>query len=75
MQDYFDTYDHRYTLNNSNIFYYSNEEAAVYAETTIKDADSGESYKQSLIFLFVKSEDGAWTVDETYNLSFDGDQS
>lgn len=75
MQDYFDTYDHRYSLDNSNVFYYSPGEAAVYAETTIKDADSGESYKQSLIFLFVKSEDGAWTVDETYNLSFDGDQS
>lgn len=71
MQDYFDTYDLTYTLDQSNVYYYGLDVAAVYAETTIKDAETGESYKQSLIFIFEKSDSGAWKIGETYNLGFE----
>lgn len=71
MQDYFDNYNLAYTLDYSNIYYYSPNEAAVYAETSIQDSDTGENYKQSLILVFEKSGNGSWLIKETYNLGFE----
>lgn len=73
--DFFHTYNLSYTLNDMNIFYYGGDEAAVYAETSVKDADSGENYKQSLIFIFSKSDSGAWTIDENYHVAYSEGQS
>ncbi|MHA6533272.1 stalk domain-containing protein [Paenibacillus sp. BAC0078] len=68
--DFFKKYNISYSLNDANIFYYGGDEAAVYAETSVKDADSGESYKQSLIFIFSKSDSGAWTIDDNYHVAY-----
>jgi hypothetical protein len=75
LQDLFDSYDLSYSLTNANIYYYAADEAAVYTEVSIKDGESGESYTQSLIFILSKSESGAWTIDDTYHISFDSAQS
>ncbi|WP_019908648.1 stalk domain-containing protein [Paenibacillus sp. HW567] len=68
--DFFNKYNISYTLNDANVFYYGGDEAAVYVETSVKDADSGESYKQSLIFIFSKSDSGAWTIDDNYHVAY-----
>lgn len=75
LQDLFDSYDLSYSLTNANIYYYAADEAAVYTEVSIKDGESGESYTQSLIYILSKSESGAWTIDDTYHISFDSAQS
>ncbi|WNS43227.1 stalk domain-containing protein [Paenibacillus sp. MMS20-IR301] len=71
LQALFDTYDLSYSLGTANIYYYSDDEAAVYTEVSIKDGESGENYTQSLIFIMFKSESGSWTIDDTYHISFD----
>lgn len=68
LQDYFDAYDLRYTLDQSNVYYFEAGEAAVYTESTVTDAETAESYKQPLIFILSKSDSGAWTIDDFYNL-------
>ncbi|WP_310830115.1 copper amine oxidase N-terminal domain-containing protein [Paenibacillus pedocola] len=68
LQDIFDNYDLQYTLNTSNIYYYASGEAAVYAEVTVKDAGTGETYEQPMIFLYYQSETGTWTIDDFYYL-------
>lgn len=68
LQDIFDNYDLQYTLNASNIYYYAADEAAVYAEVTIKDVQSGEIYEQPMVVLFYQSENGVWAIDDFYYL-------
>ncbi|MNR23190.1 hypothetical protein D3C85_1401970 [compost metagenome] len=68
LQDIFDNYDLQYTLNTSNIYYYASDEAAVYAEITVHDAQAGEIYEQPMLFLFYQSESGTWTIDDFYYL-------
>ncbi|OKP93784.1 copper amine oxidase N-terminal domain-containing protein [Paenibacillus sp. P32E] len=66
LTEYFKGYNLVYTLNSSNVFYYSADEAAVYVEYTIKEADSAESQTQSSVYVFSKSSGGLWTVDDSY---------
>ncbi|MGN7763538.1 copper amine oxidase N-terminal domain-containing protein [Paenibacillus sp. 22594] len=66
LTEYFKGYNLVYTLNSSNVFYYSADEAAVYVEYTIKEADSAESHTQSSVYVFSKSSGGLWTVDDSY---------
>ncbi|MEK5449714.1 copper amine oxidase N-terminal domain-containing protein [Paenibacillus sp. FSL R7-0331] len=68
LQEFFSEYDLSYVLNNSNIFYYANGEAAVYAETTLKDAETGESVEQPMLFIFYQTETGTWMIDDFYYL-------
>ncbi|WP_060860610.1 copper amine oxidase N-terminal domain-containing protein [Paenibacillus riograndensis] len=68
--EYFEAYNLTETLNSSNIFYYTPDEAAIYVEAAVKDADSGESYTQSSIFIFSKSSSGQWTIDDSYLVSY-----
>lgn len=68
LKDYYSSFNLSYSVNNSNIFYYGSGEAAVYVEATIKDTDENERYEESLIFIFSKSESGAWTIDDSYML-------
>jgi hypothetical protein len=75
LQDLFDYYDLSYSLTNANIFYYAADEAAVYTEISIKDGETGDNYVQSLIFILTQSKSGAWTIDDTYHISFDTVQS
>ncbi|MEK3717315.1 stalk domain-containing protein [Paenibacillus sp. FSL R7-0333] len=71
LRDYFKTYDLSYALSSSNVFYYTDYEAAVYTEVVITDGESKETYTQSLILLLSKPESGAWTIDTTYHIGFD----
>ncbi|MEK4850074.1 stalk domain-containing protein [Paenibacillus sp. FSL H7-0756] len=71
LRDYFKTYDLSYAVSSSNVFYYTDYEAAVYAEVVITDGESKETYTQSLILLLSKPESGAWTIDTTYHIGFD----
>ncbi|WP_187355532.1 copper amine oxidase N-terminal domain-containing protein [Paenibacillus tengchongensis] len=66
LQEFFNEYNFSYALNNSNIYYYTSDEAAVYTEVTLKDTESGESYEQTLIFIMYK-ENGIWKIDDYYN--------
>ncbi|QQZ61799.1 copper amine oxidase N-terminal domain-containing protein [Paenibacillus sonchi] len=68
--EYFEAYNLTETLNSSNIFYYTPDEAAIYVEAAVKDADSGENYTQSSIFIFSKSSSGQWTIDDSYLVSY-----
>ncbi|MCE3203060.1 copper amine oxidase N-terminal domain-containing protein [Paenibacillus sonchi] len=68
--EYFEAYNLTETLNSSNIFYYTPDEAAIYVEVAVKDADSGENYTQSSIFIFSKSSSGQWTIDDSYLVSY-----
>ncbi|MNI71559.1 hypothetical protein D3C73_1274400 [compost metagenome] len=68
LQEFFDSYEYNYTLNNSNVYYYDSGEAAVYVETTIHDAVTRESYEQPMLFIYYKSDSGAWTIDDFYYL-------
>ncbi|WP_342547461.1 stalk domain-containing protein [Paenibacillus sp. FSL P2-0089] len=71
LRDYFKTYDLSYAVSSSNVFYYTDYEAAVYTEVVITDGESKETYTQSLILLLSKPESGAWTIDTTYHIGFD----
>ncbi|WP_339250961.1 stalk domain-containing protein [Paenibacillus sp. FSL P2-0136] len=71
LRDYFKTYDLSYAVTSSNVFYYTDYEAAVYTEVVITDGESKETYTQSLILLLSKPESGAWTIDTTYHIGFD----
>lgn len=75
LQEIFDSYDLSYSLTTANPFYYAEGEAAVYAEVSIKDGDTGENYTQSLIFIFTKSDSGTWTIDDIYHVGFESLQS
>ncbi|OKP99833.1 stalk domain-containing protein [Paenibacillus sp. P46E] len=66
LTEYFKGYNLVYTLNSSNVFYYSADEAAVYVEYTIKEAGSAEDHTQSSVYVFSKSSGGLWTVDDSY---------
>lgn len=68
MQEFFDTYDLSYALGDSNIYYFAAGEAAVFVDSTITDAETEESYKQSQILILSKSNNGAWTIDKFYSL-------
>lgn len=70
LQEFFKQLDLRYTLNNSNIYYYDAAagEAAVYAETTVKEDKTGESVEQPMLFIFYQTETGGWTIDDFYYL-------
>ncbi|MDF9842783.1 MULTISPECIES: copper amine oxidase N-terminal domain-containing protein [unclassified Paenibacillus] len=70
LQEFFNQLDLSYTLNNSNIYYYDAAagEAAVYAETNIKDAKTGENVEQPMLFIFYQTETGGWTIDDFYYL-------
>lgn len=68
LQEFFDQTDLSYTLNNSNIYYYASGEAAIYAETTVKDAQTGESVEQPMLFIFYQTPAGGWTIDDFYYL-------
>lgn len=70
LRDYFISYELSYAVSASNVFYYSADEAAVYTKVAITDGESKETYTESLILLFSKSENGAWTIDNTYHISF-----
>ncbi|MNO12160.1 Protease inhibitor precursor [compost metagenome] len=70
LAEYFEEYSLVHTLNNSNVFYYTPDEAAVYVESSVKDTGSAESYKQSSIVIFSKSSSGLWTVDDSYVVSY-----
>ncbi|WP_379159044.1 stalk domain-containing protein [Paenibacillus sp. sgz5001063] len=69
LTEYFKGYNLVYTLNNSNVFYYSADEAAVYVEYTVKEADSAESHAQSSVYVYSKSGGGQWTIDDSYLVS------
>ncbi|MBT2291897.1 hypothetical protein J7E73_22765 [Paenibacillus albidus] len=69
-EDFFASYDLTYTLGATNIFHYSDKDAAVYVEAKDKEASEDETYEQALIFILSKSESGAWTIDETYSVSY-----
>ncbi|MEK3901089.1 MULTISPECIES: stalk domain-containing protein [unclassified Paenibacillus] len=71
LRDYFKNYDLSYAVSSSNVFYYTDYEAAVYAEVVITDGESKETYTQSLILLLSKTESGAWTIDTTYHIGFE----
>lgn len=71
LRDYFISYELSYTVSTSNVFYYTDYEAAVYAEVVITDGESKETYTESLILLLSKPESGAWTIDTTYHIGFD----
>lgn len=73
LEDFFETYGFGYSLTAANIYYYAAGEAAVYTEVSINDTESKETYTQSLIFLLSQSGSGAWTIDDTYHLSFDAE--
>ncbi|MBY0012540.1 copper amine oxidase N-terminal domain-containing protein [Paenibacillus typhae] len=70
LQEFFKQLDLRYTLNNTNIYYYDAAagEAAVYAETTVKEDKTGESVEQPMLFIFYQTETGGWTIDDFYYL-------
>ncbi|SDM13714.1 copper amine oxidase N-terminal domain-containing protein [Paenibacillus jilunlii] len=74
LAEYFEAYNLTDTLNSSNIFYYTPDEAAIYVESSVKDADSGESYTQSSIFIVSKSSSGQWTIDDSYMVSYSDDK-
>ncbi|MBW4080925.1 stalk domain-containing protein [Paenibacillus sp. S150] len=69
LQSLFNSLDLRYTLDNSNIYYFTSDEAAVYTETTIKEAASGNSYKQTKIYIMSKADNGTWTIDNSFEIS------
>lgn len=71
LRDYFKNYDLSYAVSSSNVFYYTDYEAAAYAEVVITDGESKETYTQSLILLLSKTESGAWTIDTTYHIGFE----
>ncbi|WP_162551111.1 copper amine oxidase N-terminal domain-containing protein [Paenibacillus tepidiphilus] len=65
--EFFNDYNFSYTLNASNIYYYTADEAAVYTEASLKDAETGESYPQTLVFIMYKA-NGVWKIDDYYNI-------
>ncbi|UQZ33331.1 hypothetical protein C2I18_07015 [Paenibacillus sp. PK3_47] len=71
MLDYFDAYDFSYTLDASNIYYFAAGEAAVFTESTVTEAETGESYKQSQILILSQTAGDDWTIDEFYSLYYD----
>ncbi|WP_238653601.1 copper amine oxidase N-terminal domain-containing protein [Paenibacillus piscarius] len=75
LEDFFANYSLGYSPVSTNIYYYAAGEAAVYAEVTINDSESKETYTQSLIFLLSQSGSGSWTIDDTYHISFKAEQS
>ncbi|MNE69789.1 hypothetical protein D3C80_1655370 [compost metagenome] len=70
LQEFYKQLDLRYTLNNSNIYYFDAAagEAAVYAELTVKEDKTGESVEQPMLFIFYQTETGGWTIDDFYYL-------
>ncbi|MFD1776039.1 copper amine oxidase N-terminal domain-containing protein [Paenibacillus rhizophilus] len=69
LEEFFKTYDLAYTLSASNVFYFNGTEAAVYVEQQVKDKNESVSYNQALILLLDKSDDGAWTISDSYTVS------
>lgn len=68
-EDFFDTYDIKYTLGVSNIFYFANGQAAVYVETKEKEASESTSFQVGEIYLLSQSDAGNWTIDYSYTVS------
>ncbi|OMF87759.1 copper amine oxidase N-terminal domain-containing protein [Paenibacillus sp. FSL R7-0273] len=68
LEEFFSEFDLSYTLNQSNIYYFADGEAAVYAQTTVKDAADGESVDQTMIFIYYQTETGGWMIDDFYYL-------
>ncbi|WP_025695698.1 stalk domain-containing protein, partial [Paenibacillus durus] len=69
LEDFFKTYNLSYALSASNVFYYSDNEAAVYVEQQITDKNESSSSNKTLILVLNKSAEGTWTISNSYTVS------
>ena len=70
-QQYFSNNNVIYTPGVSNVFYYSENEAALYSEHKFKETGAADTYEQGIIFVFSKSSDGTWKISQSYTV-FEG---
>ncbi len=71
LNEFFTSYNITYTPGISNIYYYGAGEAAIYIESKDKEASEAETYEQGNIFILSKADNGSWTIDDTYNVSYE----
>lgn len=71
LNEFFTSYNITYTPGISNIYYYGAGEAAIYVESKDKEASEAETYEQGNIFILSKADNGSWTIDDTYNVSYE----
>uniref|UniRef100_UPI000471B47F stalk domain-containing protein n=1 Tax=Paenibacillus zanthoxyli TaxID=369399 RepID=UPI000471B47F len=68
-EDFFKSYNLSYAVSASNVFYYSENEAAAYVERQITDKNESATYNQTLILVLNKSAEGTWTISNSYTVS------
>lgn len=68
LEDFFATYDITYTTGATNIYYYSDKNAAIYVESKDKESGDSQTYEQGNIFILSKSDNGSWTIDDFNNI-------
>lgn len=68
-EDFFKSYNLSYAVSASNVFYYSENEAAAYVERQITDKNESASHNQTLILILNKSAEGTWTISDSYTVS------
>lgn len=71
LNEFFTSYNITYTPGISNIYYYGAGEAAIYVESKDKEASEAETYEQGNIFILSKADNGSWTINDTYNVSYE----
>ncbi|WP_052410337.1 copper amine oxidase N-terminal domain-containing protein [Paenibacillus durus] len=69
LENFFKTNNLVYAVSASNVFYYSDNEAAVYVEQQITDKNESASYNQTLILILNKSAEDLWTISDSYTVS------
>lgn len=69
LQKNFNSYDLAYKVKSSNIFYYNNDEAAVYIEEQITDKSDSSTTDLSLILVLDKYDDNQWIIQTSYIVS------
>ncbi|MBY9078892.1 copper amine oxidase N-terminal domain-containing protein [Paenibacillus sp. HN-1] len=68
LEKFFQQSDLSYFVNSSNIFYYGDDEAAVYVELQATDKSDSSTADQTLI-LVVDKYNGKWTISDSYTVS------